>query len=116
AGERGEIVVATPCPSFPIYLWGDKDNKRLLDTYLSKYEGVWTQNDEGWINPKTGGIVVIGRSDDIMTQYGELISAADIYFAIDDIEDVVDYLCVEQMWKEESRIILFVKLRDGLTL
>ncbi|XP_055934403.1 acetoacetyl-CoA synthetase-like [Argiope bruennichi] len=115
-GQRGEVVVATPCPSFPVCLWGDKGNKRLYDTYLSKYEGVWCQNDEGWINPKTGGIVVIGRSDDIMTQYGELMSAADIYFAIDNIKEVVDYLCVEQMWKEESRVILFVKLKDGLTL
>ncbi|GFT03253.1 acetoacetyl-CoA synthetase, partial [Nephila pilipes] len=60
-GQRGEVVVATPCPSMPVFLWGDKDKKRLHDTYLSKYKGVWCQNDECWINPETRGIIVIGR-------------------------------------------------------
>ncbi|GIY67535.1 acetoacetyl-CoA synthetase, partial [Caerostris darwini] len=111
-GQRGELVISTPCPSFPVYLWGDKNNKRLQDTYLSKYEGVWCQNDECWINPRTKGLVVIGRSDDTMSQHGELMSASDIYFAIDGIEELSDYICVSQMWEEEERVILFVKLKE----
>ncbi|GFY39230.1 acetoacetyl-CoA synthetase, partial [Trichonephila inaurata madagascariensis] len=37
-GQRGEVVIATPVPSLPIYLWRDNDNKRLRDTYLTKFE------------------------------------------------------------------------------
>ncbi|GFT72154.1 acetoacetyl-CoA synthetase [Nephila pilipes] len=115
-GQRGEVVIVTPCPSLPVYLWKDKDKKRLYETYLNKYDGVWCQNDECWINPKTGGIVVIGRSDDSMKQYGDLISASDIYFAIDSIKELSDYICVSQIWDEDERIILFIKLKKGHVL
>ncbi|GFQ66510.1 acetoacetyl-CoA synthetase, partial [Trichonephila clavata] len=115
-GQRGEVVIATPVPSLPIYLWGDKDNKRLRDTYLTKFEGVWCQNDECWINPKTRGIVVIGRSDDTMKQYDDLLSSSDIYFAIDCVEELQDYICVSQIWEEDERVILFVKLKKGFSL
>ncbi|GFX60407.1 acetoacetyl-CoA synthetase [Trichonephila clavipes] len=115
-GQRGEVVIAKPVPSLPVFLWGDKDNKRLHDTYLSKFEGVWCQNDECWVNPVTRGIIVIGRSDDMMKQFGELISAADIYFAIDHLEELSDYICVSQIFNEEERIVLFVKLKEGCTL
>ncbi|GFY67128.1 acetoacetyl-CoA synthetase [Trichonephila inaurata madagascariensis] len=115
-GERGEVVVTNPSPAMPIFIWGDKDNKRLHDTYLSKYEGVWSQNDECWINPETKGMVVIGRSDNMMKQYGELISSSDIYFAIEVVEELSDYISVSQIFDEEERIILFVKLKEGYAL
>ncbi|KAG8195203.1 hypothetical protein JTE90_027946 [Oedothorax gibbosus] len=38
-GVRGEVVVSTPSPSFPIYLWRDEENSLLRDTYFSKYGG-----------------------------------------------------------------------------
>ncbi|GFR00344.1 acetoacetyl-CoA synthetase [Trichonephila clavata] len=115
-GERGEVVLTNPSPAMPIFIWGDKDNKRLHDTYLSKYEGVWCQNDECWINPETKGMVVIGRSDNMMKQHGELISSSDIYFAIDVVEELSDYICVSQIFNEDERIILFVKLKEGHAL
>ncbi|GFQ69310.1 acetoacetyl-CoA synthetase [Trichonephila clavata] len=115
-GQRGEVVIATPVPSLPIYLWRDKDNKRLRDTYLTKFDGVWCQNDECWINPKTRGIVVIGRSDDTMKQYDDLLSSSDIYFAIDCVEELQDYICVSQIWEEDERVVLFVKLKKGYIL
>ncbi|GFS87519.1 acetoacetyl-CoA synthetase, partial [Nephila pilipes] len=80
-GQRGELVIGTPSPSFPVFLWKDTDNKRMHDLYFTKYEGVWSQNDECWINPKTNGIVVIGRSDDTLKQNGERFGSGDIYFA-----------------------------------
>ncbi|GFX60406.1 acetoacetyl-CoA synthetase [Trichonephila clavipes] len=115
-GERGEVVIATPVPSLPIYLWRDKNNKRLRDTYLTKFDGVWCQNDECWINPKTRGIVLIGRSDDTMKQYDDLLSSSDIYFAIDCVEELQDYICVSQIWDEDERVVLFVKLKKGNSL
>ncbi|KAG8195206.1 hypothetical protein JTE90_027949 [Oedothorax gibbosus] len=113
-GQRGELVIATPTPSFPVYLWKDENNKRLKDTYFSKYNGVWCQNDECWINPKTNGIIVIGRSDDTMKQNGERFGSGDIYFAIHNMEELQDYLCVGQDGADgDSRAVLFVKLKKG---
>ncbi|KAG8195201.1 hypothetical protein JTE90_027944 [Oedothorax gibbosus] len=115
-GERGEMVVTTPSPSFPIYLWRDEGNTRMRDTYFSRFEGVWTQHDECWINPKTKGIVIIGRSDDTLNQDGERFSAGDVYLAIDQMSELEDYICVGQdRWDGESRAVLFVKLKKGLS-
>ncbi|GIY39599.1 acetoacetyl-CoA synthetase [Caerostris darwini] len=113
-GKRGEMVVTTPTPSFPVYLWNDKNNAKLKETYFSKYEGVWSQNDEGWINPTTKGIVVIGRSDDTLKQDGERFCAGDVYFGIDKMEELQDFICVGQdRWNGETRAVLLVKMRKG---
>ncbi|KAG8195202.1 hypothetical protein JTE90_027945 [Oedothorax gibbosus] len=74
------------------------------------------KNDECWINPKTKGIFVIGRSDDTLTQNGERFSSGEIYLAIDQMSELEDYLCVGQdRWDGESRAVLFVKLKKGLS-
>ncbi|GFR28115.1 acetoacetyl-CoA synthetase [Trichonephila clavata] len=113
-GQRGELVIGTPSPSFPVFLWKDTDNKRLYDTYFTKYPGVWSQNDECWINPNTNGIIVIGRSDDTLKQNGERFGSGDIYFAIHQMEELQDYLCVGQDGCDgDTRAVLFVKLKKG---
>ncbi|GBN74224.1 Acetoacetyl-CoA synthetase [Araneus ventricosus] len=113
-GKRGEMVIKTPSPSFPVYLWQDENNEKLKETYFTKYPGIWSQNDEGWINPKTKGIVVIGRSDDTLKQRGERFCAGDVYFGIDRIEELEDFICVGQdKWTGETRAVLFVKLKIG---
>ncbi|KFM77732.1 Acetoacetyl-CoA synthetase, partial [Stegodyphus mimosarum] len=113
-GERGEIVIGTPNPSFPIYLWKDIDNKIMNATYFSRYPGVWWQGDEGWINPATKGLIVCGRSDDALIQNGERFGAADVYFAIHNIQEIMDYICVNQSRKDgQCRAVLFVKLKEG---
>ncbi|GFX60401.1 acetoacetyl-CoA synthetase [Trichonephila clavipes] len=115
-GHRGEIVITKPCPSFPICLWRDENNSKINHEYLSRYPDVWCQNDIGWINPKTKGLVIIGRSDNTLKQYGERVSPNDIYLAISDMEELRDFICVGQdRYDGPSRAILFVKLKDGIT-
>ncbi|XP_054720351.1 acetoacetyl-CoA synthetase-like, partial [Uloborus diversus] len=107
-------VIATPSPSFPVFLWKDVNHSRLNDTYFSKYPGVWSQNDECWINPRTNGLVVIGRSDDTLKQNGERFGSGDIYFAIHQMEELQDYICVGQdKYNGDTRAVLFVKMRKG---
>ncbi|GFY51698.1 acetoacetyl-CoA synthetase [Trichonephila inaurata madagascariensis] len=115
-GQLGELVLTVRSPSFPLYLWKDEDGSVMKKTYLSKFPGTWCPGDECWINPKTRGIIVVGRSDDVLTQAGECFGSADIYFAIHDMEEISDYICVGQTNSEgDVRAVLFVKLRDGLT-
>ncbi|XP_071037919.1 acetoacetyl-CoA synthetase-like [Parasteatoda tepidariorum] len=113
-GQRGEMVVRSPNPSFPAYLWKDDDKKVLNSNYFSKYPGVWCQNDVCLVNPVTKGIVVIGRSDDTITQYGDRFGSGDIYFAIHDMEEIQDYICVGQTrYDGEMRAVLFIKMKQG---
>ncbi|XP_055934271.1 acetoacetyl-CoA synthetase-like [Argiope bruennichi] len=114
-GQRGEMVITTPTPSFPIYLWGDKNNERMRESYFNKYgTGVWCQNDEGYFNPETKGFAIIGRSDTVLKQYGERLSPDDIYGAIDHIKELQDYICVCQDYIcDDPRNILFVQLKKG---
>ncbi|KFM80138.1 Acetoacetyl-CoA synthetase, partial [Stegodyphus mimosarum] len=113
-GEKGEIIFAAPCPSFPVYLWKDVDHTIMKETYLSKCPDAWCQHDEGWINPETRGLIVLGRSDDTLIQNGDRFAAADVYFAIHGMEEIMDYICVNQSRNDgECRAVLFVKLKPG---
>ncbi|XP_035208681.1 acetoacetyl-CoA synthetase-like isoform X2 [Stegodyphus dumicola] len=113
-GERGEAVIATPAPNFPLCLWKDDNNRILKETYLTKYPGVWYQNDECWVNPKTKGLIVIGRSDDTLIQNDDRFGPGDVYFAIHEMEEILDYICVSQSRSDgDSRAVLFVKLKEG---
>ncbi|KAG8198897.1 hypothetical protein JTE90_015109 [Oedothorax gibbosus] len=113
--KRGEMVLAAPTPALPIYIWRDEDNSVLKETYLSKYPGVWCQNDEIWINPQTKGFVVIGRSDDTLIQNGDRYGAGDVYIAIHDMEEIQDCICVAQRRESdgENRAVLFIKMKNG---
>ncbi|KFM80141.1 Acetoacetyl-CoA synthetase, partial [Stegodyphus mimosarum] len=83
-------------------------------TYLSQHQGMWCQNDEGWINSKTKGLIVVGRSDDTLKQNSERFGATDVYFAIHGMEEIMDYICVSQNRGDgECRAVLFVMLKDG---
>lgn len=112
-GQLGELVLTARSPSFPLYLWKDEGGRVLSKTYLNKFPGTWCPSDECWINPQSRGIIIVGRSDDMLTQNGECFGSADIYFAIHEIEEIVDYICVGQTNSEGTvRVVLFVKLNN----
>ncbi|CAL1272076.1 unnamed protein product [Larinioides sclopetarius] len=112
-GKLGELVITTRSPSFPLYLWKDEDGSVVHKAYLDLYPGVWCPHDECWINPKSKGIVIVGRSDDTLIQNGECFGSADIYFAIHDMEEITDYICVGQTSPDgDVRVVLFVKLAE----
>ncbi|GFX05712.1 acetoacetyl-CoA synthetase [Trichonephila clavipes] len=80
----------------------------------SYFKWCWCQNDMCYVNPVTNGILLRGRSDDVLIQKGERFGAADIYLAIHNVEEIQDYICVGQKkWNGDSRAVLFVKMRNG---
>ncbi|GFV45334.1 acetoacetyl-CoA synthetase [Trichonephila clavipes] len=113
-GEEGEMVLTVPNPLLPLYLWKDENNETLINAYLTKYPGFWCQHDVCYVNPKTNGMLLKGRSDDVFIQRGQRFGSADVYFAIHDMEKIQDYICVGQKkWNGDSRAVLFVKMRNG---
>ncbi|MGH8238092.1 MAG: acetoacetate--CoA ligase [Steroidobacteraceae bacterium] len=114
-GEQGELVCSAPFPSVPIGFWGDTDGSRLRATYFARYPNVWWHGDLATITAR-GGLVVHGRSDAVLNPGGVRIGTAEVYRQVEKIEEVAESIAIAQQWQGDVRIVLFVRLRDGLTL
>ena len=57
-----------------------------------------------------------GRSDATLNPGGVRIGTAEIYRQVEAIDEVVEAICIGQNWESDVRVVLFVRLRDGLTL
>jgi acetoacetyl-CoA synthetase len=114
--EVGELVVTEPMPSMPVFLWGDEDGSRYREAYFDTYPGVWRHGD--WIELTAhGGAVIYGRSDSTINRGGVRIGTAEIYRALDGLDEVVDSLVVDLPRADtDGWICLFVVLADGAEL
>jgi acetoacetyl-CoA synthetase len=65
---------------------------------------------------KQHGLVIYGRSDAVLNPGGVRIGTAEIYRQVEKIPEVVDSVVIGQDWQEDVRVVLFVKLREGLQL
>jgi len=115
AGEKGELVCANAFPSMPLGFWNDPDGARYHDAYFDKFPNVWCHGDYITIT-EHGGIVVFGRSDAVLNPGGVRIGTAEIYRQAERIPEVMESLVIGQQWQGDVRVVLFVRLQDGLTL
>ncbi|HBI22176.1 MAG TPA: acetoacetate--CoA ligase, partial [Legionella sp.] len=83
--------------------------------YFSRFNGVWAHGDFAQITPHDG-LIIYGRSDAILNPGGVRIGTAEIYRQVDKIPGIVDSVVIGQEWNHDVRVILFVKLRDGVEL
>jgi acetoacetyl-CoA synthetase len=120
--EVGELVITEPMPSMPVYLWADEDGSRLRESYFATYPGVWRHGDWIRITPR-GGAVISGRSDSTINRMGVRMGTAEIYRASLGVAEVLDALVVDiparagsDAHPPELRMVMFVVLRDGVTL
>lgn len=113
-GESGELVCLKPIPCQPTHFWNDENGGKYHKAYFSTYPGVWAHGDYCKINPKTGGIVMLGRSDGTLNPNGVRFGSSEIYNIVEAFEDVSDSLCVPQYNADgEERVILFLKMAPG---
>jgi acetoacetyl-CoA synthetase len=114
--EVGELVVTSPSPSMPLFLWNDPDGERYRATYFEKFPGVWCHGDFIRVNDR-GGAYIYGRSDATLNRYGVRIGSAEIYRAVDTLEEVADSLvvCLE-LPGGAFYMPLFVKTAAGVEL
>jgi acetoacetyl-CoA synthetase len=114
-GEKGELVCTKPFPAMPVGFWNDPDGAKYRAAYFEKYPGVWRHGD--WCEiTEHGGIIIYGRSDAVLNPGGVRIGTAEIYRQVEQLDEVVESLVIGQDWKGDVRVVLFVKLRDGLEL
>jgi acetoacetyl-CoA synthetase len=113
--EKGELVCTMPFPSMPIYFWNDPTGAKYHAAYFEKYPGVWHHGDYVELTGHDG-IVIYGRSDAVLNPGGVRIGTAEIYRQVEQLEEIVESLVIGQRWEQDERIVLFVRLRDGVTL
>ena len=114
-GQQAELVCTAPFPSMPIYFWDDQDGKKYHSAYFDVYPQVWRHGDYIVITER-GGIIMFGRSDATLNPGGVRIGTAEIYRQIDQIDEVADSVVVGQNWDNDVRVILFVKMAEGVEL
>jgi acetoacetyl-CoA synthetase len=113
--EKGELVCTEPFPSMPVYFWNDPDMEKYKSAYFGYYSGVWRHGDFIKIT-KNGGVVIYGRSDATLNPGGVRIGTAEIYRIVEAMDEVTESIVVGQNYKNDVRIILFVVLKNDLTL
>ena len=114
-GDKGELVCKNSLPSMPIGFWKDKQNQAYIDTYFKTYSNTWSQGDFAKIT-NNNGIVIYGRSDATLNPGGIRIGTAEIYRSVETHEEILESVAVGQKWKDDIRIVLFVKLAPGFEL
>ncbi len=115
-GEVGELVVTSPAPSMPLRFMNDPGGARYRETYFEHFPGVWRHGDFIKINER-GGCYIYGRSDSTLNRHGVRIGSAEIYRAVEQLDEVADSLivCLE-LPGGAFYMPLFVRLADGSAL
>lgn len=118
-GGKGELVCTRSFPSMPVGFWNDADGAKYRATYFERFPGVWCHGDYIELTSH-GGVVVYGRSDATLNPGGVRIGTAEIYRQVERIPEVVESIVVGQNWPPNEagnvRVVLFVRLRDGVVL
>jgi acetoacetyl-CoA synthetase len=114
AGIKGELVCTRPFPSMPIMFWNDPDDAKYRAAYFERFDNVWCHGDFAeWT--EHGGMIIHGRSDATLNPGGVRIGTAEIYAQVEQMPEIVEALAIGQDWDNDVRIVLFVRLADGVS-
>ena len=113
--QKGELVCQSSFPSMPVGFWNDADGKKYQQAYFKLHPGVWAHGDFGELTDNNG-VIIHGRADAVLNPGGVRIGTAEIYRQVEKVESVLESIAIAQEWKNDVRIVLFVKLRPGIML
>ncbi len=118
-GQKGELVCTRPFPSMPIGFWNDADGAKYHAAYFERFPGVWCHGDFVELTAHDG-MIIYGRSDATLKPGGVRIGTAEIYRQVEQLDEVVESIVIGQDWPPgaagDVRVVLFVRLRDGVAL
>ncbi|MGE3869596.1 MAG: acetoacetate--CoA ligase, partial [Pseudorhodoplanes sp.] len=113
--EKGELVCTRPFPSMPVMFWNDPDGKKYRAAYFERFPNVWCHGDFAeWT--RHGGMIIHGRSDATLNPGGVRIGTAEIYAQVEQIPEVLEAIAIGQDWDNDVRVVLFVRLKEGVAL
>ena len=116
-GEKGELVCTRSFPVMPIGFWQDEGGAKYHAAYFERFDNIWCHGDFAEITGN-GGFIIHGRSDATLNPGGVRIGTAEIYRQVEKLHEVVESIVIGQDWppgnRGDVRVVLFVKLREGL--
>ena len=119
-GEPGDLVCVKPFPCQPVQFWGPTGASKYKSSYFEQFKGVWHHGDFIRINPTTGGMVMLGRSDGILKPAGVRFGSAEIYNIVLQhfSSEVQDALCIGRRRETDTdeTVVLFLKMAVGKSL
>ena len=71
-----------------INFWNDNSGEKYHNAYFAKYPAIWAHGDFMMVNPKTGGIHMLGRSDGTLNPSGVRFGSAEIYNIVEEFKQV----------------------------
>jgi acetoacetyl-CoA synthetase len=114
-GDRGELVCTAPFPSMPVGFWNDPEGIKYRAAYFERFPGVWHHGDYAALT-EHDGIVIYGRSDAVLNPGGVRIGTAEIYAAVESLDEIMEELAIGQDWHGDVRVVLFVRLKPAVVL
>ena len=124
SGEPGELVCTVPFPCQPCMFWppGPEGEKKYRSSYFEMFKDgnghpIWHHGDFVRMNPQTGGMWMLGRSDGVLNPLGVRFGSAEIYnillkhFSV----EVEDGLCIGRKRADDTdeTVVLFLKMAKG---
>jgi acetoacetyl-CoA synthetase len=113
--QKGELVCTAPFPSNPLGFWNDADGRKYRAAYFERFPNVWHHGDYAELTADDG-IVIHGRSDAVLNPGGVRIGTAEIYRIVESFTEVAESIVVGQEWRDDTRVVLFVRLQPGAKL
>lgn len=116
-GAPGDLVCTRAFPCQPVAFWGPGGAEKYRSSYFTRFPGVWHHGDFVQFNPRTTGLVMLGRSDGVLNPAGVRFGSAEIYnVVLSRFPDrVADALCVgrRRQKDDDETVVLFVKMAEG---
>ncbi|KAK4696520.1 acetoacetyl-CoA synthetase, partial [Lecanoromycetidae sp. Uapishka_2] len=116
SGEPGDLVCVKPFPCQPVMFYGAEGEKLYKRSYFEAFPGVWHHGDFVRVNPETGGLVMLGRSDGVLKPAGVRFGSSEIYnVLLEHLPEIEDALCVGRRRENDSDevVVLFVKMAEN---
>jgi len=103
----------------PVRFWNDEDGSKYRAAYFEYFPSVWRHGDWAELTAQEG-FIIYGRSDATLNPGGVRIGTAEIYRQVEQLPEVIESVAVGQELGADAsgdvRIVLFVRLREGLAL
>lgn len=116
SGEPGDLVCIKAFPCQPVMFWGSDGEKLYKKSYFEAFPGVWHHGDFVRINPETGGLIMLGRSDGVLKPAGVRFGSSEIYNVIlKHFAEIEDALCIGRRREldADETVVLFLKMAQG---
>ncbi|MBC7461242.1 MAG: acetate--CoA ligase [Thermoleophilia bacterium] len=111
-GHGGLLVIRQPWPGMARGIWGEGGRERFLETYWSKFPGVYFAGDGAKLDDD-GYVWLLGRVDDVMNVSGHRISTMEVESALVEHESVAEAAVVGMLDELTGEAIAaFVTLGD----